>query len=252
MSTDYSAMPSPPDEVSASTILARMFDAAGFRYFWATADLPQGALGFSPAAGSMELGQLLQHLESLAGWMHAGLTGAAFSGASETPGAVRSQTLELLAACSARVSAMAPADLHSVTLARGGGEALPMWNLIHGPLADFLSHVGQVTTWRRMAGCPGQVPRYARGLGPDGAASVSQPKGDHPRGLHFQDADLTESTFRDVALTGSTFDDVSLAGAKFSNATFAGATIHNVDLSNVNITDANIDGLRIDGELISE
>ena len=125
-----------------------------------------------------------------------------------------------------------------------------MWNLLNGPLADFLTHVGQITAWRRIAGCPAPAPQYLLGLAPiDDSSTVSTAE---PRkGLHIKDADLTESTFRDIALTGSTFDDVSLAGAKFNNATFAGATIHNADLSNVNITDANVEGLRIDGKLIS-
>ncbi len=250
MSTDFSTMPNDPGDVSASSVLAHIIDSAGFRYYWATSGIPASALGFMPSPGSMTLGKLVQHLEQLAGWLRLTLTGTAAEAAGETLDTIRTQTLESLAASSASVRAMSATDLESVTLARGSGDALPIWNLMHGPLADFLTHVGQVAAWRRMAGNPAPVPRYALGLGPAEAASA--PAVEAPRGLQIQNADLSESTFQDVALTGSTFDDVSLAGAKFNNATFAGATIHNVDLSNVNITDANIDGLRIDGELISD
>ena len=31
---------------------------------------------------------------------------------------------------------------------------LPFWYWINGPLADALTHVGQITSWRRIAGNP--------------------------------------------------------------------------------------------------
>ena len=251
MSTDYSAMPAPADDISGAAVLAHAIDSAGFRFHWATENLPEEALGFRPSPGSMGLGALLEHLEQLAGWLQKTLTGtvALKNGSGLVP--TRTNILASLSASSAAVRAMTPAELKAVTLARRSGEPMPVWNLIHGPIADFLTHVGQVTAWRRLANCPAPVPRYAEVLGPAEDAAAPSTAAAPLRGLHIVDADLTESSFRDVALTGSIFDDVSLAGAKFNNATFAGATIHNVDLSNVNITDANIDGLRIDGELIS-
>lgn len=252
MSTDYSAMPAPAQDVSGPSVLAYAIDSAGYRYHWATEGLPETALGFLPAPGSMSIGGLLEHMEQLAGWLQSTLTGTAAlkTGSGLVP--TRTGTFASLGACSAAVRAMSSTDLQSVRMARGSGDPLPMWNIIHGPIADFLTHVGQVTAWRRLSGCPAPVPRYALGLGPveEAAVEPSSPPA-HLRGLHIQTADLTESTFRDVALTGAVFDDVSLAGAKFNNVTFAGATIHNVDFSNVNLTDANIDGLRIDGEPIS-
>lgn len=253
MTTDYSAMPAHPSHATAASTLAYAIDSSGYRYYWATENLPETALGFLPAPGIMSLGGLLEHLEQLAGWVQSALTGTAALKTSSGLVPTRTSTLASLGACSAAVRAMAPADLEAVTVAHGSGPPLRIWNLIHGPLADFLTHVGQVRSWRRLSGCPAPVPRYALGLGPaeEAAAEPTTPP-EHLRGLHIQDADLAESTFRDVAFTGSTFDDVSLSGAKFTNASFAGSTIHSVDLSNVNITDANIDGLRIDGELFRD
>lgn len=251
MSIDYSAMPAPPGNASASAVLAHTLDSAGFRYYWATSGVPEAAFSFAPAPDCMTLGELMQHVEQLAAWMHLNLVGTAAATSGNGPEATRTSTLQCLAASSAKVRAMSDAELTNVRVKRPGKEELPVWNLINGPLADFLTHVGQITAWRRIAGSPASAPQYLVGLPPMKGAST--PANAEPRkGLHIKDADLTESTFRDIALTGSSFDDVSLAGAKFNNATFAGATIHNADLSNVNITDANIEGLRIDGKLITD
>ena len=250
MSTDYSAMPTPPGNASAATVFAHTLDAAGFRYYWASSGIHEAAFSFAPAPECMTLGELVQHTEQLAAWMHLNLVGTAAAASGDGPKTARSNTLQSLAASSAKVRAMTDEELMGVRVVRPDQEDLPVWNLLNGPLADFLTHVGQISTWRRIAGCPAPAPQYLLGLAPINDSSA--PNAAEPRkGLHIKDADLTESTFRDIALTGSTFDDVSLAGAKFNNATFAGATIHNVDLSNVNITDANTEGLRIDGKLIS-
>jgi hypothetical protein len=35
-----------------------------------------------------------------------------------------------------------------------GDEKIPIWLLINGPLADILTHTGQILSWRRIAGSP--------------------------------------------------------------------------------------------------
>ena len=45
-------------------------------------------------------------------------------------------------------------------------EPQPFWSIINGPLADGLTHVGQVASWRRMAGNPVPVADVFRGLPP--------------------------------------------------------------------------------------
>ncbi len=67
----------------------------------------------------------------------------------------------LLAADATRLSAV-------TLVGRQGGEAFPVWNALNGPLADALTHVGQIAAWRRLAQRP--VPRadVFRGRPPKG------------------------------------------------------------------------------------
>ena len=41
----------------------------------------------------------------------------------------------------------------------------PIWNFINGPLADALTHVGQINSFRRMAGNPVPKVNVFKGLG---------------------------------------------------------------------------------------
>jgi hypothetical protein len=44
-------------------------------------------------------------------------------------------------------------DIRIVGSSRPGDDR-PFWNMINGPLADALTHVGQINTYRRMNGNP--------------------------------------------------------------------------------------------------
>ena len=162
---DYRTMPPPADEFSGPFVLAHAIDSAGFRYYWATEGMPSSALPFAPASDCMSLEKLLEHMSQLAGWMLVSLPGKASVEGGNDSSDPRAHTLACLAACSANVRSMSAAELQSLVLTRGD-DTLPIWNILNGPVADFLTHVGQVATWRRLAGCPAPAPRYLDGLGP--------------------------------------------------------------------------------------
>ena len=42
---------------------------------------------------------------------------------------------------------------HRVVVKRDGS-IWPVWNIMNGPLADALTHVGQINAWRRLNGNP--------------------------------------------------------------------------------------------------
>lgn len=150
-----------PEEYRAATALARLVDGIGFRYHWATAGLCDEDLEFRPGPESMTLGKLLQHLRGLVGFS------ATFFPVDVPPPAtgegveaMRRDTLAALMALRAAVAAMDDADLGS-----GAGGSSP-WNAVNGPLADALTHIGQVNAWRRLAGNPSTPPQFPRGLPP--------------------------------------------------------------------------------------
>ncbi len=65
-------------------------------------------------------------------------------------------------------------------------------------------------------------------------------------------SDIPGSVIKDVNLAQASFSDVNLTGSRFDDINFTGTTITNVNLTNVDISDCNIDGLRIDGQLVTD
>lgn len=262
MAQDFDRMPAPPASATGSAVFTTLLHAAAYRFRWASDSLPDSLATFRPAPTSRSMGELMAHLCELAERLQSALetradanTAQQASSSHEPPslGDHRRRALDALAGAIRAVAGMDEDALNAIRLERPSGEPFELWNLLHGPLADFLTHVGQVASWRRIAGFPPPAPRVFAGLPPNDdapAPSDAGSSGPNARDSRIHDEDWTESSFHDVTLTGARFDDVSLAGAKFHNVTFAGATLNNVDLSNVNITDANVEGLRLDGELL--
>lgn len=171
--TSYDHLPEPPaGPIHAAAALARVVDGLAFRYRWATDGLTADDMDFRPCDG-WNLGELLDHLRFLARWMEtnaaAALSGeesvtypAACDGLPDPggdPAAFTAQTLGALATLREHLLALGEGGLERITLI-GGREptAFPVWNLLNGPLADALTHVGQVSSWRKIAGNP--APRH--------------------------------------------------------------------------------------------
>lgn len=170
--TDYITLPDPPASMSAGAVLSRLCDGIGFRYRWATEGIGPADLGFSPGPGCMTLGELLAHILELLEWVaqylgvqEAAASPAAGPAASE-PAALRARTIGLAAALAARFNGMTDADLAAVRITSSRGDTLPLWNMVNGPLADSLTHVGQVLSWRRLAGSPPPPADVFRGRPP--------------------------------------------------------------------------------------
>lgn len=172
--TAFDDLPDVPGAaLSGPNVLARLVDGLAFRYRWASDGLGPDELAFRPCDGSMTVEELLDHLRFLARWLHVNVAAAragaepvvypaACDGLADPSGdasAYAAQTLQALGALRADFVAMSEDDLARVTFI-GGREptAFPVWNMLNGPLADALTHVGQLASWRRMAGNP--APRH--------------------------------------------------------------------------------------------
>ena len=68
---------------------------------------------------------------------------------------IRNETLEIYEDLSNRLKVMDDSELENSQIKRLNPIAtLPFWNMLNGPISDSLTHVGQVTSWRRIAGNP--------------------------------------------------------------------------------------------------
>lgn len=153
--TPYQSLPTPPATISEAKILARLVDGIGYRYQLATEGLTQKEIDFCPVEGSMNMTELLIHIYGLVTW-----TGSAF----KLPytkkkltqyASLRKETLEVCQLFSQFLQTLTTKEVEeaSVYLKRMDTH-FSFWYLINGPLADALTHIGQINSWRRISGNP--------------------------------------------------------------------------------------------------
>lgn len=154
---NYNKIPNYPESVSAANVLCRLIDGLSFRYYWATEGLREEDLSFSPSESSWTLNELLKHIYDLAFVTDMVLQNQAFTKTKEifSFDKTRKLTLELFAKNRNDLIKMSDDYLSNCTLKpKGKNVEFPFWHIINGPLADALTHVGQINSWRRIAGNP--------------------------------------------------------------------------------------------------
>lgn len=156
----YYQIPEAPPSYNAATVAVRLLDGLGFRYYWASADLKDGDLAYKPSEEGRTVDATLDHI--------LGLTRTVANTARQIPSGSqpdieltyqekRTQTLQNIQAASEILRAFDDNDLTEfpVVFQRGDRKnEFPFWNLINGPIADAIWHVGQVVSMRRSAGNP--------------------------------------------------------------------------------------------------
>ncbi len=155
----YDAIPAAPEQYDVGTVLARMTDGLGYRYYWATADLRDADLNYIPSEGSRSTLETMEHIHSLVIVIHNTLTGEPNIRPEKPFGlnyeALRSSTLELLKLCSDKMKETKDYNSLPVVFKMGDRESsLPFWNIINGPLSDAIYHTGQIVSFRRASGNP--------------------------------------------------------------------------------------------------
>lgn len=157
----YAEIPAHPDEYTAETVVARMIDGLGFRYYWATEGLRPEDLLFKPGEDARTTFETLEHIQ--------GLSEVIVNSVKQVPN-IRSVeedpiltfeerrrlTLENLKTasdllCSGDVEL---ANCNIVFQSPDRNSEYPFWNALNGPIADALWHTGQVVSFRRSSGNP--------------------------------------------------------------------------------------------------
>ena len=154
----YYEIPEASETYTAGTVVARMVDGLGFRYYWATEGLRVEDLAFKPSQDARTTGETVDHIYGLSKTiLNSALKkpNVPIEEAEMTFDEKRAKTLNLLkqAADIFRDSR----DLTEFTMVFQRGEnttEYPFWNQINGPIADALWHCGQVITHRRTSGNP--------------------------------------------------------------------------------------------------
>jgi hypothetical protein len=156
----YYEIPKEAENFSAGTVASRLIDGLGFRYRWATDSLRKVDLDFKPGENARTTFETLVHVYELS----VIIVNATTSTVNEFPSTrsmtfeqLRSGTLNNLFRASQTLRVAKDSDFKgfkAIFKRQTGTRELPFWNIINGPIADALWHVGQVVSFRRSSGNP--------------------------------------------------------------------------------------------------
>lgn len=150
-----------PQEYTAATVTARLLDGLGYRYYWATEKLREEDLRYSTHETSWNSLEIIRHIYVLAEMVDGSIKGKV----NVRPTAdndfefekLRNETLHMIKASADVLREASSDDLANfeIKYLRGYKESsFPFWHQFNGPIADALTHVGQVVIMRRASGNP--------------------------------------------------------------------------------------------------
>jgi hypothetical protein len=156
----YREIPAAPANYTAGGVASRLVDGLGFRFYWATEGLRAEDLAFKPGPTTRTTEETIAHIYGMSFMiLNATKKTANVSGQDvKLPfPEMRKKTLENLMKASTRLRTSTDKDLLEFEALFSRGDKTvkyPFWNMVNGPIADCLWHVGQVVTFRRSSGNP--------------------------------------------------------------------------------------------------
>jgi uncharacterized damage-inducible protein DinB len=155
----YNIIPEAPAHYTPSTVVARMVDGLGFRYFWATEGLSDENLEYKPSEEGRTIAETMDHIYSLSRTILNSAINKPTDFTSEpdelTTIEKRKRTLENFKNASDLFKVSKNLAEHKIVFIRKNGKAeFPFWNQINGPIEDAVWHAGQIVIMRRAAGNP--------------------------------------------------------------------------------------------------
>ena len=154
----YKEIPSYPANYTQGTVISRMIDGLGYRYYWATENLRRSDFDFRPDTLARSTFETMEHIYGLS-FM---ILNASKNQVNErrnlfqmTANELRSATLDNLKLASEEIVLVdSMEELNILFQSSTGRKALPFWHVLNGPLADAIYHTGQIVSFRRTSGNP--------------------------------------------------------------------------------------------------
>ena len=153
-------IPDYPENVSGTSVLVRLLDGLGFRFRWSTEGLSDDDYKFRPAPDCMSIEELVRHVWGLVNWVCQSTLTERFRKQDDIS-LVRRSVLEMTHALRETLISMGDEELTVVQI-----RERPFWHIVNGPIADALTHVGQINSFRRLAGNPTPKANVFLGLPP--------------------------------------------------------------------------------------
>ncbi len=152
----YQKLPDPPKSINSAGILIRLIDSIGYRFHLATNGLTDNEINFRPVDGSMDMMELLNHMYRVLFWAYRAFNpDAKINKEISTYSEYHQGILNTCIAFSNYLEKMTGEEIEKVSVhLRRTDTTYSFWYLINGPITDILTHIGQINSWRRIAGNP--------------------------------------------------------------------------------------------------
>lgn len=142
------------EEFTAGTMAARMVDALGFRYYWASKDLNEKDLAYRLNEKGRSTAETINHIYELSIIIVNSTLQKPNSRGDKvemTYKEKRTTTLNNLKKASDILHVSNDISQFKIIF---GEQKIPFWNQINGPIADAIWHCGQIAVYRRVTKNP--------------------------------------------------------------------------------------------------
>jgi hypothetical protein len=154
----YYEIPDYPKAYNECTVVARLIDGLGFRYYWATEGLRTEDLAYKPSEDGRTTGETVDHIYGLAKVIlnsALNLPNGRSEDSEMTFAEKRAKTLNMLKQAADIFRESKDLSKFSIVFQRGENTSqFPFWNQLNGPIEDAVWHCGQVVLLRRASGNP--------------------------------------------------------------------------------------------------
>lgn len=160
-SLPYHQIPDAPEDFGPGSMLSRIVDGLGYRYYWATEGLREEDLVYRPTAEASSTMETLEHLTDLSNGIMKTAQGLPITKdydlSDMTFEEIRARTLQHIATASTTFRGKTAEEIEQLQVIFQRGDEqypYPIWNLLNGQLADAIYHTGQIVSFRRTSGNP--------------------------------------------------------------------------------------------------
>ena len=145
----YYELEEPTENYTAGSVAARMIDALGFRYYWASEGLRDVDLNYKASESGRTSAETIEHILGLSQFILNSISKDSKKTVDKKMlfEDQRKETLFNLKKASDILRA-------SKELSEFDTPRLPFWNMINGPISDAIWHCGQLVILRRASGNP--------------------------------------------------------------------------------------------------
>ena len=154
----YAEIPEAPGRYTPGSVVSRIIDGLGFRYYWASEGLRAEDLEYRPSPDARTSEETLDHILGLSEV----ILNSALKKVNEpreydelSYEQKRALTLSNLERASTIFRSAEDLDAHKVIFkGKEANREFPLWNQINGPISDAIWHCGQLVSMRRASGNP--------------------------------------------------------------------------------------------------